>query len=72
MGVNDNGEKVRKNIKPRFIDSFRHMASTLDKLRINLCDTSDIQCYKYKGDMELVNIFIKYIPLLDCKRWKTK
>ena len=48
------------------------MASSLDKLASNLCDTREIQCDKCGGDIELVNISSKYIALLECKRHKTK
>ena len=48
------------------------MASSLDKLASNLCDTREIQCDKCEGDIELVNISSKYIALLECKRHKTK
>ena len=48
------------------------MASSLDKLASNLCDTHEIQCDKCEGYIELVNISSKYIALLECKRHKTK
>ena len=35
-----------------------------------LYDTSRIQCDKYKGNMELINISSKCIVLVECKRLK--
>lgn len=69
---NKSGKKVRKNIQLRFIDSCAYMASSLDKLASNLCDTRGIQCDECKDDMKLVNIFSNYIALLRCRRCKTK
>ena len=48
------------------------MASGLDKLASNLCGTSGIQCDKCKGNMELINIYGKYIASLGCERCRTK
>ena len=50
----------------------RYMESSLDRLAINLCDASGIQCDRSKGDMELVNICNKHVALLQCKGWKTE
>ena len=48
------------------------MASILDKLASNLCGTSGIQCDKWKGNMEIINISGDYIASFGCKRCKTK
>ena len=66
------GKEVHKNIKLRFIGSFRFMASGLDKLARNLCGTSGIQCDKCKGNMELINISGDYIASFWCEGCRTK
>ena len=43
------------------------MASSLDKLASNLFGTSEVQCDKCKGNMELINI-----APFRCERCRTK
>ena len=66
------GTEVCKIIQLRFIDSCRFMALRLDKLASNLCGTSGIQCDKFKGNMELINLSGNYISSFGYRRCKTK
>ena len=63
---------VQQSIQLRIIDSCRFVASSLDKLTSNLCGTSGIQCDKFKGNMELINISGDYVASLGRERCITK
>ena len=69
---NKDGTEVCKNIQLRFIDSLGFMTSGLDKLASNLCGTSEVQCDKSRGDMELIKISDEYTALFWCERCRTK
>ena len=70
--TNKDNTKVCNNIKLRLIGSCRFMASSIDKLTSNLCDTSGIRWDKCISNMELVNVSRKYITLLEWEICKLK
>ena len=71
--VRDEDDKTMcENIQLRFLDNCRFIAPSPDKLSSNLFGTSDIQCDKCKGNMELINISDDYITLLRCEKCRTK
>ena len=44
--TNEDGKEVCKNIQLSFVGSCRFITSSLDKLAINLCDTSEFSVIK--------------------------
>ena len=69
---NEESAKECKNIQLGFIDSWRVMASGLDKLASHLCGTSEVQCDKCRDDIELIKISDEYTALFGCQRFRTK
>ena len=56
-----NGNEVGKNILLGFTESYRFVASSLDGVASNLCNTSGIPYDRCKSDRALVNIYNKQI-----------
>lgn len=73
--TNKDGKKVQKNSELKFIHSCRFIASSLEKLKSDLCDIDRIHYNECKGNMEFINTLTKYIEsvnVMDVKQKRLK